>query len=71
MVQAVKLAVVAQAIQRLTGGVGVHVIDQDSLDRRGVAEMNQDFIDQQLAFVVRVTGVDNFRGATDQLLDHF
>ncbi|KPY45923.1 hypothetical protein ALO48_200016 [Pseudomonas syringae pv. rhaphiolepidis] len=33
--------------------------------------MHQDLIDQQLAFIVRVTGVDDFRGATDQLLDHF
>ncbi|RMM54407.1 hypothetical protein ALQ75_200232 [Pseudomonas savastanoi pv. glycinea] len=31
--------------------------------------MHQDLIDQQLAFVVRITGVDDFRGATDQLLD--
>ncbi|RMU85355.1 hypothetical protein ALP22_200105 [Pseudomonas coronafaciens pv. porri] len=33
--------------------------------------MHQDLVDQQLAFVVRITGVDDFRGATDQLLDHF
>ncbi|RMU76895.1 hypothetical protein ALP24_05669 [Pseudomonas syringae pv. aptata] len=69
--QTVKLAVVAQAVQRFAGGIGVHVVDQDAFDRRGVAEMHQDLVDQQLAFVVRVTGVDDFRGATDQLLDHF
>ncbi|RMQ18673.1 hypothetical protein ALQ08_200148 [Pseudomonas syringae pv. delphinii] len=58
--QAVKLAVVAQPLQRFAGSVGVHVVDQDAFDRRGVAEMHQDLIDQQLAFVVRVTGVDDF-----------
>ncbi|MNC32979.1 hypothetical protein D3C75_813600 [compost metagenome] len=67
--QAIKFLVVPEVGQGLAGRIGVQVIDQHALYRTAVAVIDQDFIDQQLAFIVRVAGMHDLRGLTDQFTD--
>ena len=42
----------------------------DALDRAGVVEVFEDFIDKKLAFPIRVSGVDDHFRFAEQMVDH-
>ncbi len=70
LVQAEELAIITQALQRLSCSIGIEVIDQDTFDRCGVAVILQHLLHQQLSFVVRVACMHDLGGFADQLANN-
>lgn len=64
------VAVILECTQGLLDGARVKGGKPDTLDRAGVVEVFEDFIDEELAFPVRVSSVDYGGGLTKQMVDH-
>ena len=62
--------VVLQRCQSLLDRPGIEGGKPDTLDRAGVVEVFEDFIDKKLAFPIRVSGVDYGGCLTKQMVDH-
>ena len=70
MGQAAKLTIVLGSLDGLCHGRRSQVVDQDSLHRTGGTGVADDFVHQQLAFPVRIAGVDNGLRLADQRLQY-
>ena len=64
------VAVILECTQGLLDGARVKGGKPDTLDRAGVVEVFEDFIDKKLAFPIRVSSVDYGGGLTKQMVDH-
>ena len=62
--------VVLQRCQSFLDRAGIQGGKPDALDRAGVVEVFEDFIDKKLAFPIRVSGVDYGGCLTKQMVDH-
>lgn len=62
--------VILECTQGLLNGARVKGGKPDTLDRAGVVEVFEDFIDKKLAFPIRVSGVDYGGCLTKQMVDH-
>ena len=70
MRQAAKLTIVLGSLDGLCHGRRSQVVDQDSLHRTGGTGVADDFVHQQLAFPVRIAGMDNGLRPADQRLQY-
>ena len=70
LLQVIEIVIVAQISERLLDAFFIKRIEQYPLDRLLVPDILQYFVDQQLPFPVRITGMDDFGRFFDQPLDH-
>lgn len=64
------VAVIFEGTQSLLDRQGIEGGKPDALDRAGVVEVFEDFIDKKLAFPIRVSGVDDHFRFAEQMVDH-